>query len=108
MKKISKLNILSWGVSVQIKNRPSKVAIGMAYTNERRARVKGKSIFYHHIITNNKCSPESRRLAVRGSLDTLNIVNSVSLYNYKRFKNKLPQQKKASNDYFKKLLNLTL
>jgi len=39
-----------WGVKVQVMARPTKNAKGMAFTSERRARTKGKSIFYHAIM----------------------------------------------------------
>lgn len=99
MKNTSKEKILYWGVKGQIFSRPSKLAQGMAFTNERRARIKGKSIFYHAIITSNKCTPEARTLSVKGTLDKLASVNSISIYNYKRYRKGLPQQKKAKNTY---------
>ena len=46
MKKESKQKAIYWGVSTQIKNRPTKNARGMSFTSERRARQEGKSIFY--------------------------------------------------------------
>jgi len=106
MKTKSKKQILYWGVKPQIENRPSRLAKGMAYTNERRARIKNKSTFYHAIITNNKCSDISRRLAVRGTTDILAFINSVSRYNWKRYKAGLTQQRKAKNnlEYLKKLI----
>jgi len=99
MKTKSKEKILYWGVKPQIKNRPSKVARGMAFTNERRARIKNKSTFYHAIITDNKCTADCRTLTVKGTLDKLASTNSVSKWNFKRYKNGLPQQKKAKNSY---------
>ena len=99
MKTESKQKILYWGVKPQIQSRPTKNAKGMAFTNERRARQEGKSFFYHAIITHRKQTDEARRLSVRGTLDTLSSFNSVSKYNFKRFKKGLPQQKKSVNPY---------
>lgn len=99
MKTKSKQQILYWGVRPQIENRPSKVAKGMAFTNERRARIKNKSIFYHAIITSNKSSRDASRLSVKGTLDTLSSINSVSKYNFRQYKKGLPQQKKSKNPY---------
>ena len=99
MKTTSKQKILYWGVKPQIQSRPSKIAKGMAFTNERRARINGKSTFYHVIITSNKCTAESRTLAVKGTLDKLASINSVSKWNFKQYKKGLPQQKKAINKY---------
>jgi len=99
MKTKSKQQILYWGVKPQIQNRPNKLSKGMAFTNERRARRNNKSIFYSAIISNNKCSKESRSLSVRGTLDKLASINSVSKYNIKRYKAGLPQQRKAKNSF---------
>lgn len=106
MKTKSKQQILYWGVKPQINNRPSKLARGIAFTNERRARINGKSTFYHAIITNNKCKDEIRSLSCKGTLDKLASINSVSRYNFKRYKAGLPQQRKAKNpyEYFKQLI----
>jgi len=106
MKNVSKQKILYWGVKPQIQNRPNKNARGMAFTNERRARIKNKSTFYHAIITDNKCTAECRTLAVKGTLDKLASVNSVSVWNFKRYKKGLPQQRKAKNpfEYLKDLI----
>lgn len=99
MKTSSKQKILYWGVKPQIQNRPNKNAQGMAFTNERRARIEGKSFFYHSIITSRKQSEESQTLSVRGTLDKLASSNSVSRYNIRRFNKGLPQQKKGKNSY---------
>ncbi len=106
MKTKSKQQILYWGVKVQIENRPNKTAKGMAYTNERRARIKNKSTFYAIILTNNKCTKEARSLAVKGTLDSLMSLNSVSRYNWKRYKAGLKQQKNGKNpfEYLKQLV----
>ena len=99
MKTSSKQKILYWGVKPQIQSRPTKNAKGMAFTNERRARQEGKSFFYHAITTHRKQTDESRRLSVKGTLDILASNNSVTKYNFKRFKKGLPQQKKSVNPY---------
>ncbi len=99
MKTKSKQQILYWGIKPQIENRPTKNARGMAFTSERRARKNGKSTFYHAIITSNKCTDVARTLSVRGTLDKLASNNSVSKYNFKRYRKGLPQQKKGKNPY---------
>ena len=106
MKTKSKQQILYWGVKAQIESRPSKLAKGIAFTNERRARIKNKSVFYSAILTNNRQSKESRSLSVKGTLDTLASINSVTIYNFKRYRKGLSQQKKAKNkfEYLKELI----
>lgn len=112
MKKSSKQKIIYWGVMPQIENRPTKNAKGMAFTNERRARQKGKSIFYRTILSNQRITDEARTLSVRGTLDTLAFRNSLTKYNYKRFKSGLPMQKPSDHKkqylHIKKLAQLTV
>jgi hypothetical protein len=99
MKTESKNKMLYWGVKVQIQSRPTKNARGMAFTNERRARQEGKSFFYHAILTDRKQTHEARSLSVKGTLDKLASVNSVKIYNVKRYRKGLPQQKAGKNPY---------
>ena len=109
MKLASKQKAVYWGVTVQINNRPSKLSKGVAFTNERRARKNGKSTFYHVIITSQRQSNESRTLSVKGTLDKLASINSVSKYNFRRYKKGLPQQKRgANNGYLKALSKLVV
>lgn len=104
MKKSSKQKIAYWGIIPQIEKRPSKNAKGMAFTNERRARKKGESIFYRAILSNQRTTDEARTLSVRGTLDILAFRNSVTKYNFKKFRTGLPMQKKG--DYKKQALHI--
>lgn len=99
MKTKSKQQILYWGVKPQLDSRPNKLAKGIAFTNERRARIKNKSVFFSFILSNNNCSKESRSLSVKGTLDKLASINSVNKYNWKRYKLGLPQQRPSKNKF---------
>ena len=99
MKKESKQKILYWGVKHQIENRPTKNAKGISFTNERRARQENKSFFYSVILTHRKVSDDTRTLSVRGTLDKLATTNSVKKWNFKRYKQGLPQQRPSKNNF---------
>ena len=109
MKKTSKHKVNYWGVSIQLNNRPTKNAKGMSFTNERRARSKGKSIFYQVILSRQRTTNDARKLTVRGTIDSLAYRNSVTSYNWRRYKKGLKQQRKGTNsniEYHKKLATL--
>lgn len=73
MKIISKKNIDKWCISWQIQKRPSKVAKGILYTNERRARKTNNSFLYAGFVDKSKykITNECRSLGVYGTLDSL-------------------------------------
>ena len=87
MKNISKQNIEKFCISSQISNRPNKLAKGIAYTNERRARQTNNSFFYAGFVDRRKYKQTDvcRTLSVRGTTDILHRRNCVKIYKMKQY-----------------------
>ena len=96
MKIKTKIHLESFGISFAINNRPNKTAIGMTYTNERRARATRHSFCIQSFSNSNKykLSKEARTLAIYGTLDK--IKSKVIGYKIRKFlkERKLKEQLK--------------
>lgn len=91
MKQESKDLIKKWCISGQIGSRPTKAAKGMSFTNERRARRTGNSMFYAGFYDSKyKTTDECRTLSVYGTLDRLRVSTARKL-SMRRFR----QRKKS-------------
>lgn len=90
MKQASKKNIERFCITRQIEGRPNKLAKGIAYTNERRARQTNNSFFYAGFVDQRKYKQTDvcRTLSVRGTTDILHRRNSVKIYKMKQYRAK--------------------
>ena len=91
MKTKTKLHIDKLCISSQVANRPTKNAKGMCYTNERRARRTNNSFLYAAFVDKRRYTQtnEARTLSVKGTLDRLACVNSVTKFKFKKYRKSL-------------------
>lgn len=90
MKLKSKKHLETLCISLAMSNRPNKTAIGMSYTNERRARHTRHSFCIAAFVDSNKyrLTDVARTLSVRGTTDKLARMNCVKRYKIKKFRTK--------------------